>query len=55
MAIASKIEIPSSGMLYSRVPRVPTDLEPHSSFTWVGHLKESGGLAAARRRIGKRL
>ena len=48
-----KIEIPSSGMLHSRVPCVPTDLEPRLSFSWVCLLKESGELVAAHSRVRK--
>ena len=48
-----KIVIPSSGMLHSRVPRVPTDLEPPLCFSWVGLLKESGGLVAAHQHVTK--
>ena len=45
------IEIPSSRMLHSRVPRVPTDLEPRLRLTWVGVLKESSGLVVTHRHV----
>ena len=51
----TKIEIPSSGILHLRVPRVPTDLELRLSFSWVSLLKESSGLVAARLHVGQSL
>ena len=48
-----KIEITSSGMLHSRVPGLLMDLEMHLSFFWVGLLKKSGGLVAARQHFEK--
>ena len=41
-----KIEIPSIGMLHSRVLCVPTDLEPRLSVSRVGLLKDSSRLVA---------
>ena len=50
-----KIKISLSGILHSRVPRVPTDLEPHLSFSMLSLLKESGGLVVAHPHGRKRL